>query len=66
MANLKVLKKNKKATHSYFAVKSQNEIYYKMASIFKQAAADEASLAERIIFKSIAEQAPNISLENFV
>ncbi len=59
-------KRIEKVSHSYFAVKSQNEIYYQMASIFKHASAGEASLANKIVHKSLVGKSYEIFLDNSV
>lgn len=66
MAKLRVVRKDKKnsTSHSYFAVKAKNEIYYQMASIFKHASNDESTLAEKIIYKSMVQDYHNIFMEN--
>ena len=51
MAQFQVPEKSKdvKAFNAYFALKSQNEIYYQMASIFKEVTSDEEILAKEIL-----------------
>ena len=51
MAQFQVPEKIKggKTFNTYFALKSQNEIYYQMASIFKEIAIDEEIVAENIL-----------------
>lgn len=44
---------NQTPSHSYFAVKSQNELYYQMASIFKHVGKDEDVLAHKIVSTSL-------------
>ena len=55
-----------KFSHSYAALKSNNELYYQMASIFKQVAETEAPLADRIISGLLVNSLPEISLENTI
>ena len=52
-------------SNAYFALKSQNEIYYQMASIFKQVVAnDENKMAEMIFNGFLTDKHPKIFLEN--
>lgn len=46
-------KRIQKPSHSYFAVKSQNELYYQMASIFKHVDKGEDVLAHKILSTSL-------------
>jgi len=50
--------------YSYFALKSENEIYYQMASIFKEAANNDDNLAEKIFSGILAENQSKVFLEN--
>lgn len=63
-----LIKKKKKniqmPSSPYFAVKSQNELYYQMASIFKHAAHDEDGLAKEIFFASLVECSSEFSPVN--
>ena len=71
MTKPKVRKKTKDiAANSYFALKSQNEIYYQMASIFKEATNDEDKLAKEVLTGLLTIGPakvfmPEVSLGNF-
>ncbi|MCP3871780.1 MAG: hypothetical protein GY699_01285 [Desulfobacteraceae bacterium] len=67
MAESKVgtIQGNVEISNSYFALKSQDEIYYQMASIFKEAANDENDLAKKIFSGVLTGNTSEISLENF-
>jgi len=67
MTNFKIGKKGRNAEtiNSYFALKSQNELYYQMASIFKEVANGEDKLAEKIFSGILTGNQPKVSLENF-
>ncbi|MBT3388418.1 MAG: hypothetical protein HN417_10835 [Desulfobacula sp.] len=43
----KKYKKDVQSSNFYFALKSQNEIYFQMASIFKEASSDKNELAKK-------------------
>ena len=66
MAKSKVRKKRKsvQTANSYFALRSQNEIYYQMASIFKQVANDENKLAKKIFSRVLTGNQSKIFMEN--
>lgn len=53
MAEARIVKKRKikssQAISPYFAVRSKNEIYYQMASVFKAVTKDENELAWKIL-----------------
>ena len=57
------LKKTHQA-HSYFAIKSQNEIYYQMASIFKAATKNEEELTQRMLGTLLSMKKPEFFVEN--
>ncbi len=46
----------------YFALKSQNEIYFQMASIFKQVGNNENELAKKFFNKSLMDDSSKFSL----
>ncbi len=48
----------------YFAIKSQNEIYYQLASVFKAATHDEELLTEKMVDSFLARKHPNFFLKN--
>ncbi|MBU1194649.1 MAG: hypothetical protein KKE62_11035 [Proteobacteria bacterium] len=56
--------KNQTPSHSYYAIKSQNELYYQMASIFKNVGRDEDVLAQKIISTSLRKPFFEISIGN--
>jgi len=51
-------------THSYFAIRSQNEIYYQMASIFKAATKNEEELTQRMLGTLLNMKKPDFFVEN--
>ncbi len=68
MSNLKTgkkrsLKKDGQTSNFYFALKSQNEIYFQMASIFKAASYNKDEMAKKIIKGFLIGKPANISLE---
>ncbi|MCK5162392.1 MAG: hypothetical protein KAQ72_01675 [Desulfobacula sp.] len=66
MAKSKVGNKGKSVEtfNPCFALKSQNEIYYQMASILKEAARDKNNIEEEIFSKLLTDSQPNIFMEN--
>jgi len=56
--------KSAEMSNSYFALKSKNEIYYQMASIFKQVANDENKLAKKIFSRVLTGNQSKIFMEN--
>ncbi len=56
---------NIEISNSYVALKSQNEIYFQMASIFKHVASDKDDLAQKIFSGVLTGHSSEISLENF-
>jgi hypothetical protein len=66
MATFKDKKKTGASTGFYFARKSQNEIYYQMASLFKAANVHDGRAAEKIFTKALKDRAPEILVENFL
>lgn len=64
MAKASVKKSTKKSSDSYAATKSQNEVYYQMASIFKQVVKREDKHAKKILNRLLARNNLEISLEN--
>ena len=66
MAKSKLGKKRNrgKKINLCFALKSQNEVYYQMASIFKQAGKGEDELAKKIFTRVLTGNQSKISLEN--
>ncbi len=53
-----------RSSNSYAATKSQNEIYYQMASIFKQVVKREDKQANIILSRLLSTSMSEISLEN--
>jgi hypothetical protein len=49
--------------HSYFAIRSQNEIYYQMASIFKAATKNEEELTQRMLGTLLSMKKPDFFVE---
>ena len=70
MANPKVQKrmspKSNQEQGSYIALKSKNEIYYQMASIFKAVTKDENEITHDIINKLISRSDSMVSLEGSI
>ena len=67
MAAIKTGKKNLKkpqAIKPYFAVRSKNEIYYQMASIFKAATKNEEELTQRMLGTLLSMKKPEFFVEN--
>jgi len=58
--------KHHQASIAYFALKSQNEIYYQMASVFKEIAKDEDKMGKKILSRFLTGNHPEIVLENFL
>ena len=66
MSKLKAEKKYKKDVQIptfYFALKAQNEIYFQMASIFKEVVNDENELAEKFLNEILIKDPSKIFLE---
>lgn len=57
-------KKRVRSSNLYYAVKSKNEIYYQMASIFKEVSKDEKSFAKKIFSNVLQGPQSKISMEN--
>ena len=57
---------SKKGSDSYAARKSQHELYYQMASVFKQAVKREDRHATKILNRLLASNDLNVSLENSI
>lgn len=53
-----------RSDHGYAAIKSQHEVYYQMASIFRHVAGREDQLAKKILNRLFNDAIPEISLEN--
>ncbi|WP_299983690.1 hypothetical protein [Desulfobacula sp.] len=66
MAKSKVGKKTVQSANSYFALKSQNEIYYQMASIFKEITNVEDKLAKKNFNGFLKINQSEIFLENLL
>ena len=68
MVKSKVRKKRDKKgiqpSSFYVALKSKNEIYFQMASIFKEASKDEDQLAKKIFNGLLMDDFPKIFVEN--
>jgi len=58
------VKKTFKNSNSYFALKSQNELYYQMASIFKAVTKNEDKLEQKVFYKVLSGNSSDIYLEN--
>lgn len=56
-------KRTRETSGVYFAVKSKNDIYYQMASIYQQATEERSDLAKQIFLNSLMGHLSNISLE---
>lgn len=52
--------KNTLATPFYGALKSNNEIYFQMASLFKEVTKDEKKLSGQWMDRILSSQSPNI------
>lgn len=64
MAEAKGFKKNQRQpSRIKAALKANNEIYYQMASIFKQISHDKGKSAQRILNKYLPGQSSEIFLE---
>ena len=66
MSKLKVEKKYKEDVQIptfYFALKSQNEIYFQMASIFKEVGNNETELAKKFFNEILMNDSSKIFLE---
>jgi len=50
--------------HSYFAIRSQNEIYYQMASVFKAVTKDEEESTQRMLGVLLNMKKPDFFMEN--
>jgi len=50
----------------YGALKSKNEIYFQMASLFKEVTRDGKQLENRLIEKFLPENSPDISGKYFI
>lgn len=60
-------KKNMKkpqAIKPYFAVRSKNEIYYQMASVFKAVTKDEEELTQKMLWNLMSMSYPDFFVEN--
>ncbi|WP_300465078.1 hypothetical protein [Desulfobacula sp.] len=68
MLKLKARKKKKvvDVSKAYAALKSQDEIYYQMASIFKAVNRDEDKLAKKVLTSLLTGKQSEIFLENSV
>lgn len=59
-----------KSSDLFVAIKSKNEIYYQMASIFKQASFDEDNMAKEVVTGLLTKDPakgsiPEVSWKNF-
>ena len=61
-----LLPKSKKGSDFYAARKSQNELYYQMASVFKQVSKREDKQAIKILNRLLAANDLKVSLENSI
>lgn len=61
-----VKKRTNRLSDSYAAIKSQNEVYYQMASIFKQVTKHETQMTTKILNRLVLGANPEISLENLI
>ncbi len=62
-----IVEKNRKTKrfqkpNSYFALKSQNEVYYQMASIFKAVTHDEDKLKQKVSTRVLSKKSSEIYL----
>ena len=60
-------KKNLKkptAIKPYFAIRSKNEVYYQMASVFKAVTKDEDELTQKMLGSLISMKYPSFFVEN--
>ena len=67
MAAIKTGKKNLKkpqAIKPYFAVRSKNEIYYQMASVFKAVTKDEDELTRNMFGSLMSMKCPDFVVES--
>ncbi len=68
MAASKIVKKKNMKTPQtikpYFAVRSKNEIYYQMASVFKAITKDEDELTQKMLGSLISMKYPDFFVEN--
>lgn len=62
--NMKTKRFNK--ANSYFALKSKNEVYYQMASIFKAVTHNEDKLTKKILTKILSKNSSEIYLESLL
>ncbi|OGR36095.1 MAG: hypothetical protein A3J80_01780 [Desulfobacula sp. RIFOXYB2_FULL_45_6] len=56
--------KKTQAIHTYFAVRSQNELYYQMASVFKAVTKDKDELTQEMLGNLISMKYPDFFVEN--
>ncbi len=56
--------KNHHSSNSYFAVKAKNDIFYQMASIFKEITKDEEIESKKLFSSMISQNASDFFLEN--
>ena len=59
----KSLKKHQEI-NTYFALRSKNEIYYQMASVFKAVTKDKDDLTQEMLGALMAMKNPNFFVEN--
>lgn len=59
-------RKRVKSSDFYFALKSQNEIYYQMASVFNVVSKDDDALAKKIFSNVLAGHPSKIFLEKLM
>ena len=52
------------AINPYFAVRSQDDIYYQMASVFKAVTKDEEELTQRMLGTLMSMKYPDFFVEN--
>ncbi|MFA5904326.1 MAG: hypothetical protein WC836_10360 [Desulfobacula sp.] len=50
--------------HTYFALRSKNEIYYQMASVFKAVTKDKDELTQEMLGTLMSIKNPNFFVEN--
>ncbi|MBC8439892.1 MAG: hypothetical protein H8D87_09410 [Deltaproteobacteria bacterium] len=63
LKNEKKYKKDVQIPTFYFALKSQNEIYFQMASIFKEVGSNENKLAKKFFNEILMDDSSMIFLE---
>jgi hypothetical protein len=60
------IRKSAGISNSYVALKSKNEIYYQMASIFKEVSRDTNNMEKNIFTRLLIDNSSDILMENFL